>query len=146
MKSGPRITFAAASGYDVREFELKTQFRCAGSEGFVAWVDNTLQIEPTANEFWTGTEAFDFRIMSSGADVGDALRARAAEGFSARMTTGFCWPWSDARPDGTLVDDVVIGDFSRPWNAKPEARKLAPAFRKHCCGHTIPTVGSAKVT
>lgn len=27
--------------------------------------------------------------------------------------------------DGTLVDDVPIGSFRRPWNAKPEARKLA---------------------
>ena len=26
---------------------------------------------------------------------------------------------------GTLVEDVAIGGFRRPWNAKPEARRLA---------------------
>ena len=30
----------------------------------------------------------------------------------------YCWPWSDPRPDGSLVDDVVIGDWSRPWNLR----------------------------
>jgi uncharacterized protein len=38
---------------------------------------------------------------------------------------GFCWPWSKPNPDETLVDDVVVGDFRRPWNAPPEARRLA---------------------
>jgi hypothetical protein len=28
-------------------------------------------------------------------------------------------------PDGALVDDVVVGDFRRPWNARPEATRLA---------------------
>jgi phage repressor protein C with HTH and peptisase S24 domain len=30
--------------------------------------------------------------------------------------------------DGTLKDDVVIGDYKRPWDAKPEARILAPGI------------------
>jgi DUF2075 family protein len=46
------------------------------------------------------------------------------------MTAGFCWPWSDPNPDGTLQDDVLIGDYSRPWNAKPEARILAEGIPK----------------
>ena len=33
---------------------------------------------------------------------------------------GYCWPWNDPRPDGTLVPDVVIGDWSRPWNLRSE--------------------------
>jgi DUF2075 family protein len=34
------------------------------------------------------------------------------------MTAGFCRPWSDAHPRDGLVDDVVIGDWARPWNVK----------------------------
>jgi DUF2075 family protein len=34
------------------------------------------------------------------------------------MTAGFCWPWSDPQPDGSLVDDINIGAWSRPWNVK----------------------------
>jgi DUF2075 family protein len=41
-------------------------------------------------------------------------------GFTARMTAGFCWPWSDPERDGTLVPDVRIGEWHRPWNLKGE--------------------------
>ena len=34
------------------------------------------------------------------------------------MAAGYCWPWSDPRTDGSLVSDVSIGDWSRPWNLK----------------------------
>jgi hypothetical protein len=112
-------------GCDISEYELEAQFRCAGSDGFVNWVNNTLGIERTANVMWEGNEAFDFRIIDSPEALEVAIRARSAEGFSARMTAGFCWPWSKPNPDGTLVDDVQIGDYRRPWNAKHDARKLA---------------------
>lgn len=36
----------------------------------------------------------------------------------APLVAGYCWQWSDSNPDGTLVNDVVIGDFDIPWEAK----------------------------
>jgi DUF2075 family protein len=36
------------------------------------------------------------------------------------MTAGFCWQWSDPRIDGSLVDDVVIGEWRKPWNLRGE--------------------------
>jgi DUF2075 family protein len=112
-------------GCNVSEYELAAQFRCAGSDGFVNWVNNTLGVEPTANVMWDGSEGFDFRILDSPEALEEAIRARSAEGSSARMTAGFCWKWSKANPDGTLADDVQIGEYRRPWNARPEARRLA---------------------
>lgn len=44
---------------------------------------------------------------------------RRDAGFTARMAAGFCWPWSDPK-NGSLVPDVVIGDWRRPWNVKGE--------------------------
>lgn len=113
---------AEAAGCKVFEYELEAQFRCAGSAGFVNWVDNTLGIVRTANVLWDGTENFDFQIMNSPLAVENAIRAKMAEGFSARMTAGYCWRWSAARKDGTLENDVEIGDYRRPWNAKSGAR------------------------
>jgi DUF2075 family protein len=46
------------------------------------------------------------------------------------MTAGFCWQWSDPDPLGNLKNDVVIGEFRRPWNAKPEAKKLSKDIPK----------------
>jgi hypothetical protein len=41
-------------------------------------------------------------------------------GGTARISAGFCWPWSKPLPDGSLVDDVQIGDWRRPWNANSD--------------------------
>ncbi len=119
---------AAELDAEVSEYELEVQFRCAGSDGFVNWIDNTLGIRRTANVIWDGADGFDFKIFDSPNALDSAIRQKASEGFTARVAAGFCWPWSEPRPDGTLVDDVVIEDFKRPWDAKPGNWKLAPGI------------------
>jgi hypothetical protein len=121
---------AQALQCDVREFELEAQFRCGGSDAFVNWVNNTLGIQRTANVIWDQRDGFDFKIFHSPQALEDAIRAKAAEHTTARLAAGFCWPWSDPRPDGTLVDDVVIGDYVRPWNAKSDSGRLAQGIPK----------------
>lgn len=121
---------AAESGCQVSEYELEAQFRCQGSDAFVNWVNNTLGVKRTANALWTGNESFDFRILGSPEELERGIVARVEDGFSARVTAGFCWPWSKTKSDGTLEEDVVIGEYRRPWNARPEARKLANGIPK----------------
>jgi hypothetical protein len=113
---------------EVSEYELEIQFRCAGSDGFVNWVNNTLGISRTANVLWDGAEGFDFQVFESPEALEAAIRGKAAEGYSARVSAGFCWPWSKPRADGTLEEDVVIGNYRRPWDAKPGNWKLAPGI------------------
>jgi len=112
------------------EYELEAQFRCAGSDGFVNWINNTLEIERTANVIWEGDESFEFKIFSTPDALDTAIREKAKNGFTARMTAGFCWPWSKPNNDGTLVEDVKIREYRRPWNAKPDARRLAAGIPK----------------
>jgi DUF2075 family protein len=123
--------YAQQRGCDISEYELEAQFRCAGSEGFVNWINNTLGIRKTANIIWDqGEETFDFQIMDSPQALETAIRAKANKGHSARVTAGFCWRWSRPNPDGTLVEDVIIGDYHRPWNARGDAGHLARGIPK----------------
>ncbi|MEM0448670.1 MAG: DUF2075 domain-containing protein [Methanomassiliicoccales archaeon] len=107
------------------EYELEAQFRCAGSDAFVNWVNNTLAIKRTANVIWEGDEGFDFRIVESPQKLETMIREKVSQGYSGRIVAGFCWPWSYPKEDGTLVDDVKIGDYCRPWDARPDAKKLS---------------------
>ena len=117
---------AARFGTEIFEFELKTQFRCSGSDGYLNWLDNALGIRETANLMLTENEKMDFRILDTPQALYDAIKAKNAQRQnSARMVAGFCWPWSDPNPDGTLKEDVVIGDFKMTWEAKNEAAKVA---------------------
>jgi len=112
------------------EYHLEAQFRCSGSDAFVAWVENTLQIRRTANVLWNATEeSFDFRIMDTPQQVENEIMSRVASGYSGRMTAGFCWPWSKALDEkGNLVSDVQLNDYeyARPWNAPPTMSHLPP--------------------
>lgn len=112
------------------QYELDIQFRCNGSEAFINWVNNTLAISRTPNIIWDRHEEFDFKIFDSVYDLENAIRAKVDQGITARLTAGFCWKWSKPDNNGQLLNDVVIGDFQRPWNAKPDAGKLAKGIPK----------------
>ncbi|MDV3294040.1 MAG: DUF2075 domain-containing protein [Nitrososphaerales archaeon] len=116
-------------GADVAEFELKTQFRCSGSDGYLNWLDNTLGVRETANLMLTSNEKMDFKIFDDPKTLYEAIRAKnLAKANSARMVAGFCWPWSNPNPDGTLKEDVVIGDFRMTWEAKNDTGRVNPGI------------------
>ncbi|MYM84133.1 DUF2075 domain-containing protein [Duganella sp. FT50W] len=116
-------------GCTIQEYELSAQFRCNGSERFVRWVSASLGLGSASVDDSPGSE-FDFRIFRSPAELDLAIREKAASGHSARMMAGYCWPWSDPNDDGTLPNDVVVAEFARPWNAKPDAGRLAKGIPK----------------
>lgn len=117
--------FALKNQCVLEEHRLEAQFRCQGSNAFVNWVEHTLGIQDTATPIWDQRqESFELRIVESPEALEAAIRARASEGATARMVAGFCWPWSkEPEADGSLVEDVVVGSFRRPWNANPEAKR-----------------------
>ena len=109
---------AAARGIDVMELTLDDQFRCGGSLAYVDWVQRLLGLEAGGPIPWEGDDGFRVSVMESPAELEAWLAARQSDGYGARMTAGYCWAWSDPRADGSLVPDVAIGDWSRPWNLK----------------------------
>ncbi|HKR06256.1 MAG TPA: DUF2075 domain-containing protein [Bacteroidia bacterium] len=116
--------FATKYNAKIFEYELEAQFRCNGSDAFVNWINNTLGVKKTANIIWDLHEEFDFQIFSSPWDLETAIMEKVEKGNTGRMTAGFCWNWSDPDKEGNLLDDVIIDTYKRPWNAKPDAKKL----------------------
>lgn len=121
---------AEAEGAEVHEFDLETQFRCGGSDGFINWVENTLTIRRTPNILWDNTDGFEFQIMDSVQELEAAIRSKQETGQTARLMAGFCWPWSSPTSTGDLVPDVQIGPWAMPWNARSGAGRLAPGIPK----------------
>jgi DUF2075 family protein len=120
---------AKRAGAKLLEYELDAQFRCSGSDGFINWVDNTLDIRRTANVLWKRDDPYEFRVMDSVEALEQVIREKARHG-SARLVAGFCWPWSEPSGDGSLVKDVQVGAWALPWNAKPDAGRLAAGIPK----------------
>ncbi len=119
---------AIKMGCDVHEYELEAQFRCSGSDAFVNWIDNTLGVKRTANVIWDSKEEFDFQIIDSPKELYEKIKQKnVQEKTSARLVAGFCWPWSNPKPDGTLENDVKIGEFQMSWEGK-DGFRLAPGI------------------
>ena len=117
--------FAQSRGIRLYECDLTAQFRCNGSDAFINWVNHTLQIDVTANPFWEASNPYEFKVFNSPIELENAIHAKVKEGATARMSAGFCWKWSDPDSTGNLLDDVIVGDWCRPWDAKPGAGRLA---------------------
>jgi DUF2075 family protein len=121
---------AARLGIPMVEHELETYFRCGGSEAFVGWVENTLELRQTPYVLWDPSDDFDFDVVDSPSELEGLVRMQAQSGVTSRLSAGFCWKWSDPLPDGRLVRDVSIGEWAMPWNAKPDAGKLGLGIPK----------------
>jgi len=124
-------------GARYEEVDLRTQFRCAGSDEYIDWIDQLLEIRKTG-VMRLANDAFEFRMVGSPAELEAGVKSALAAGYSARMMAGYCWPWSDPDAEGHLTNDVTIGEFSRPWNAKPDARRLAKGIPKSMFWATDP--------
>ncbi|MFJ2899928.1 DNA/RNA helicase domain-containing protein [Streptomyces sp. NPDC087218] len=109
---------AAARGCVVRHVNLNEQFRCGGSRGYEHWVRRLLGLEPGGPVAWKPEPNFDLLVADSPQQMETHLRSQQTAGYTSRITAGLCWPWSYPRKDGTLVDDVVIGNWRRPWNVR----------------------------
>ena len=115
--------FGVGNG-DIAEFELKTQFRCSGSDAYLQWLDKTLGISDAEEVKFDAR--MEFKIFSDPSTMMAEIRKRNAEKKnSARIVAGFCWPWSEPNSDGSLVSDVRIGDFAMPWEKKDTFWKWA---------------------
>lgn len=107
-------------GAEVEEFELPSQFRCGGSDGYLAWLDRMLGIRETANRTLDGT-GYDFRVYDSATELREALLREQAKGpeHEARLLAGYCWNWiSKKEKNPALKPDIVLDDgkFAFPWN------------------------------
>lgn len=111
---------ATRAGYPVHTIALDGLFRCGGSAEYDEWVRRLLGLRIGGPTKWVGDSNFKVRVAESPQQLQDFLRAKNDSGEVARITAGYCWPWSDPKPDDSLVDDVRIDSWSMPWNLKSD--------------------------
>ncbi|MEY4150801.1 MAG: hypothetical protein RL555_1405, partial [Bacteroidota bacterium] len=107
--------WAAKANADVINLELESQFRCNGSDGYLAWLDNFLGIRKTAN-----TDLSELNYHFEVIDDPNILREKIYEynkiNNRARLVAGYCWPWNSKKSKAAM--DIVIPEynFGMQWN------------------------------
>lgn len=109
------LKWATDLGASVTEQKLESQFRCNGSDGYLAWVDSALQIRQTANPTLEGID-YEFEVFASPNQLRDEIYRRNVVENKARLVAGYCWPWKGKKDPA--IRDIVIPehDFAMRWN------------------------------
>ncbi len=109
--------YAKSMGAKVVEMQLDSQFRCNGSDGYLAWIDDVLNIRSTANADSYDFE-YDIRIFDDPNRMRDEIYQKNQVNNKARLVAGYCWNWISKGKDNKDVHDIVIPEhhFSMSWN------------------------------
>lgn len=109
--------FADELDVEVFEGQLASQFRCDGSDGYIAWLDDVLGIRETANNNDLGMD-YDIQIVDSPNLLREMIKQKNEINNKARIVAGYCWEWISDGKNNRDVHDIVIEehDFSISWN------------------------------
>jgi len=98
------------------DIKLTSQFRCNGSSGYVAFLDDLLGIRKTANADGFDLD-FDFRIFDNPLEMREELRKKNEINNKARMIAGYCYEWITKNSNDLNVYDIELpGGFKARWN------------------------------
>jgi hypothetical protein len=137
-------SFAESLNIPVTEISLNdAQFRCAGSKEYIDWLGHVLgtgsEAVSTESPKWKASHSngsrgtgFLFELVEDPFELEDALRARLAEGYSARLVASYAREWitkgvvrphklPDADKDFNfkIKRDGRAKSWSRIWNYAP---------------------------
>jgi len=106
---------AALAGAHVQHLTLSSQFRCGGSDDYLAWLDDALGVQATSDHYFS-TDRFDFRIFDSVKELEETIREKNKESNKARLVAGYCWDWVSSK-DVEKFDIVFPNEkFKMKWN------------------------------
>ena len=107
--------FAKSMNAEIQYLELKSQFRCNGSDGYISWIDEVLGIvENTEITYPTGS--YDFRIFRNPTEMYEEIRTKNLINNKSRMLAGYCWNWISKKD--SALDDISFPEFGfkAKWN------------------------------
>ena len=106
---------ARAMGAEVTEMELSSQFRCNGSDGYLAWLDNTLEIRATENPMLDSAD-YDFRVFDNPAEMHALIALKNESNNRSRVVAGYCWKWPSKKDTQAWDIEMPEFDYRRRWN------------------------------
>lgn len=107
--------YAKEMNAEVFDADLTSQFRCGGSDGYLAWIDNSLGLRPTANTS-LDTLVFDFQIFDDPKEMYEKIIEKNNQNFKSRLVAGYCWNWISKKDPNE--NDIILegGKLSAKWN------------------------------
>lgn len=99
---------------DDESLTLKSQFRCNGSDGYMAFLDNLLDIRETANTSLEGLD-YEVKVFSSPTKMKEELAKHNAINNKSRLVAGYCYEWISEKYHD-MYDIKLFDGFKAQWN------------------------------
>lgn len=96
---------------------LESQFRCNGSDGYLAFLDDVLEIRKTSN-YDINDLNYEFKIIDDSIELKNLIFEKNKINNKSRLVAGYCWDWVKENANNSNYHDIVIGDFSMSWNLR----------------------------
>jgi len=107
--------WASTSNSSFTKLKLSSQFRCNGSDAYLAWLDNSLQKRDTANRTLEDVD-YEIKIFDDPASLHNAIIEKNRLNNKARLVAGYCWDWV-SRKDSSLYDiEFPAFSYRAKWN------------------------------
>jgi len=120
--------------HESEDLNLVSQFRCNGSDGYLAFLDNLLGIRETANKSFEKEFDYDLKIFDDPNQMYQALKEK--NNNKARMIAGYTYEWV-SKDDKTAYDIILKNDFKKQWNFTTDSFATDPdSFEQVGCIHS----------
>lgn len=115
---------------------LASQFRCGGSDGYLAFLDNLLGIKETANVDLIDID-YDVQVFDDPNQMRERLRKLNEVSNKARMLAGYCYNWV-SKKEPQKFDIELENGFKAQWNFSSTATWAIDedSFEQVGCIHT----------
>lgn len=114
--------WAYRAGAELTEMSLSSQFRCNGSDGYLSWLDNTLQIKETANNLFEEID-YDFKVVDTPSELRSIIVEKNKVNNRSRIVAGYCWKWPSKKNPNAYDIEFPEYDFRMKWNLTEEGSK-----------------------
>lgn len=98
---------------DPDSLTLVSQFRCNGSDGYLAFLDDLLGIRKISDDI--PSFDYDLRLFSSPTKLREELRKKNSNNKS-RMVAGYCYEWKSKKQPDVFDIELEDGNFKAQWN------------------------------
>ena len=102
------------AGATIIEGKLESEFRCNGSDGYLSFLDDALDI---SHDYYTFDPCdYDITVVDSPVVLMDRIKALNEEDNKSRVVAGYCWNWISKKDRDKM--DIVMDDygFKAKWN------------------------------
>jgi DUF2075 family protein len=97
--------------------ELISQFRCGGSDDYMRWLDQLLEIRDTGQKFLS-SNSYPIKVCETPGEVMREIKQKNRRNNKSRCVAGYCWSWPEKERNNPNYYSINIPEhhFKAQWN------------------------------